>query len=94
MRRHRKTCSIPIPPAPTALYNLPDFPEETIEHLVMECDDPDLCHVRTKWRLMLRPQPNNDEDKVLHNLMVLEFVAEALSLLSQSVANTGTSHPP
>ena len=50
MRHHRKTCSVPIPPTPTnmALFNLPDHPEETIEHMVMECDDPELRRVRAK----------------------------------------------
>ena len=89
MRRHRKTCGIPIPPAPTsaALYNPPGIPEETVTHLVMECGDPALCRVRAKWRPILRPQHNTTMDEVLHNPKVLEFVAEALSLLFE--AHTG-----
>ena len=86
MRCHRKTCGVPLPPTPSdvALFNLPDYPEETIEHMVMECEDPELRRVRAKWRPILRPRHNSGMDEVLHNPKVLEFVTEALSLLSHS----------
>ena len=81
MRRHRKTCGVPIPPTPTniALFNLPAHPEETIEHMVMECDDPELRRAWAKWRPTLRPRHNSGMDEVLHNPQVLEFVAESPS---------------
>ena len=60
----------------------------------MECGDPALCRVRAKWRPILRPQHNTDVDEVLHNPKVMEFVAEALSILSPFEAHTGHLSTP